>query len=224
MRVQLSAIAVVLLASCAQPPPPPAAYGNVPLRASTELPGAMVFRVRNLNSLPPPRCFFIPEAKIYNGPDARYYEVDEQQKAAVAKVLTDAFRRHIGQDQALCQASGPRVATLQLTLFGLKRIVPSNVSGATSLYSAYVAQTDVDPRNLEASVNGSLTVGGKFTDSTGTVLAGFVDSVSSDDFDLPLNASPLDIARLGADQLATEVAQAVNRQIARQKRNLPPPP
>jgi hypothetical protein len=222
MRVQLSAVAVLLLASCAQPPPPPAAYGNVPLAASTEVPGAMVYRVRNLNSLPPPRCFYIPDAMIYNGPDARYYEADEQQKAAVAKVLTDAFRRRIGQDQALCQASGPRVATLQLTLFGLKRIVPGDVSSATSIYSSYVARTDVDPRNLEASVNGSITVGGKFTDSTGTVLAGFVDSVSSDDFDLPLNATPLDIAKLGADQLATEIAQAVNRQIARQKSSLPP--
>ena len=54
------------------------------------------------------------------------------------------------------------------------------------------------------------------------MLAGFVDSVRSDDFDLPLNATPLDIARLGAGQLATEIAQAVNRQIARQKSNLPP--
>ena len=72
MRVQMTAIAVVLLASCAQPPPPPTAYGNVPLTASNEVPGAMVYLVRNLNSLPPPRCFYIPDTEICNGPDARY--------------------------------------------------------------------------------------------------------------------------------------------------------
>src|ERR1700759_5251053 len=105
MRVQLLIVTGLLIASCAQPPPPPSAYGNVSLRPSTEISGAMVYRAHDLDSLPPPRCFYIPETKIYNGPDARYYEADEQQKAAVAKVLTDAFRSRIGQDQALCQAS-----------------------------------------------------------------------------------------------------------------------
>jgi hypothetical protein len=78
--------------------------------------------------------------------------------------------------------------------------------------------------NLQAAVNGSITVAGKFTDSTDAVLAGFVNSVSSNDFDLPMDASPLEIAKLGSDKMATEVAGAVDHQIARQRQNNPGTP
>jgi hypothetical protein len=85
MRFKLSAVAIVLLASAAscaphQPPPPPSAVGNQPLAASTEVPGALVYRVPNIDQLPPPRCFYIPDTEVYNGPDAQYYGVDEEQR------------------------------------------------------------------------------------------------------------------------------------------------
>jgi hypothetical protein len=224
----LSAVAVLLLAACAQrqPPPPPAAVGNQPLAASTEVPGALVYRVPNIDQLPPPRCFYIPDTQVYNGPDARYFGVDEQQKEAVAKVVTEAFRRELGRHQRLCEASGPRVATLQLTLFGLKRTTPSDISSSTNPYGSLLtgAYGNVGGSNLQAAVNGSITVAGKFTDSTGAVLAGFVNSVSSNDFDLPLDAGPLEIAKLGADKMASEVAGAVDHQIARQRQANPGTP
>lgn len=231
MRFKLSAVAILLLASAAscaphQQPPPPSAVGNQPLAASTEVPGALVYRVPNIDQLPPPRCFYIPDTQVYNGPDAQYYGVDEEQKAAVAKAVTDAFRREIGKHQRPCQASGPRVATLQLTLYGLKRTTPSDISSSTNPYRALLTGSSgvSGGANLQAAVNGSITVAGKFTDSTGAVLAGFVNGVSSNDFNLPMDASPLEIAKLGADKIASEVAGAIDHQVALQRQNNPGTP
>ena len=227
MRFKLSAVAILLLASAAScaphppPPPPPSAVGNQPLTASTQVPGAMVYRVPNIDQLPPPRCFYIPDAQVYNGPNAQYFGVDDPEKQVVATEITNAFRREIGRHQRLCQASAPRVATLQLTLVGLRRTVPSDISSSTNPYSSILIGGVTGGANLQAAVNGSITVAGKITDSTGALLAGFVNSVSSNDFTLPLDASARQIAQLGADKLAKDIAGAIDHVVALQRQNNP---
>jgi len=192
--------------------------GNVPLTTSTEIPGALVYRAKGLNELPAPRCIYIPDTQVYNGPNAQYENVDEQQKGFVAKLITYAFRQEIGRHQRLCQTPGPGGPTLQLTLFGLKRTTPTEIS-PTVPYGWAIAASDLNTSGMEVAINDSMTLGGKLSDSDGKVLGGFVDTVSSSDFTLSSHGPPAEMARLGADKIAREIAQAVDREIARERKN-----
>jgi Protein of unknown function (DUF3313) len=218
--------AVVLLlaiASCSntpQTPPPTQALGQVPLAPAGpgDVPHSLVYREPDLDTRPAPKCFYIPQTEIYTGPQALFLDVTEQQKQNVADLVAAAFRRAIGKHQRVTTVAGPGCATLQLYLTGVTRSTPSE-DIESGEYGNLVGVSDASARNLQASVNGTITVAGKFVAADGAILAGFVDKVGTDAFDVPRDASPPEIAKLAAAILAGDIASAVDREVAVQKHN-----
>ncbi|HEY0184139.1 MAG TPA: DUF3313 family protein [Rhodopila sp.] len=211
-------LAVAACSDASRPPGPTSALGSVPLAPSGpgDVPNALVYRAPDLDTRPAPRCFYIPPATIDTGPEAVFLDMNDQQKKVVAEVVTDAFRHAIGQHQTISITPGPGCATLQLFLTGVTRTEPGkDFSG--SPYSSLMGMSDVSGRNLQASVNGTITVAGKFVAPNGTVLAGFVSKVGTNAFDIPPNASPKEVAMLAAARLAGDIAAAVDREVEVQK-------
>jgi hypothetical protein len=220
----LGAVALLLaVAGCSDTSGRPAqtdVLGSVPLAPARQgdVPNSLVYRAPDLDTRPAPRCFYIPPTEIDTGKEAVFLEVTEQQKQIVADAVTTAFRHAIGQHQRVTTTAGPGCATLQLYLTGVTKTTPGqDMSG--SPYSSLLGMSDVSGRNLQASVNGTITVAGKFMTPDGSVLAGFVNKVGTNAFDIPPNASPREIAMLAAARLATDIAGAVDREVEVQKKN-----
>jgi len=218
----LGAFSLVLAVAACGPPQKPLAgtnvLGNEQLSPSTNVPGAIVFRAPDLDTKPPPKCFYIPDTTIDNGPKAVFYDVNEQQKQAVAEEVTVAFRQAIGQHQRISPTAAPGCVTLQLYLTGIDRAVPM-APGAEADYGILMGGLGVG-RNL--SVYGSITVAGKFIAPDGAALAGFVNRVETNSFSIPPSSSPRQIAALTAQRLANEIASGVDREVALQKSNQRP--
>jgi hypothetical protein len=213
---------LLAVAACSNSSQPAATnvLGPVPLAPATQgdVPNSLVYRAPDLDTMQPPRCFYIPPTQVDTGKEAVFLEVTEQQKQLVADAVTAAFRRSIGQHQRVATSAEPGCATLQLYLTGVTKTTPGqSLSG--SPYNSLMGVSDVSGRNLQASVNGTITVAGKFLAPDGTVLAGFVNKVGTNAFDIPSNASPQDIARLAAARLASDIAGAVDREVEVQKKN-----
>jgi Protein of unknown function (DUF3313) len=213
-------LAVAACSNASQRPAPTDVLGPIPLAPSgpNDVPNSLVYRSPDLDSKPAPRCFYIPATQIATGKEARFLEVTEQQKQIVADAVTDAFRHAIGQHQRVSTTSAPDCATLQLYLTGVTRSTPDqSVEGGA--YGNFLGMTDTQGRNMQASVNGTITVAGKFTAPDGSVLAGFVDRVGTNAFDIPRDATPRQIAMLAAAHLASDLASAVDREVAVQRHN-----
>jgi len=182
-----------------------------------DVPGSLVFRAPDLDTRPPPRCFYIPDTIIDNGKEAVFVDVSEQQKQVVAEEVTAAFRRAIGQHQRVSSAAGPSCATLQLYLTGLHRTVPN--SGSEADYGILMGGLGAGQNR---SVYGAITVAGRFTAPDGTVLAGFVNKMESNSFNISPTATPRQIAMLTAQRLANEIASEVDQEVAVQRSNQNP--
>ena len=204
-----------------QRPTAPASLASVPLSPATagDVPNSLVFRAPDLDTRPAPRCFHIPPTEIAPpGKSVVFLNVTEQQKQIVADAVTEEFRRAIGRRQRLSNTPGPDCATLQLYLTGVTRSTP-NENVAANPYGSIIGMSDVMARNLQASVNGTITVAGKFMAPNGDLLAAFVDKVGTGAIDIPSNATPRQIAMIGAAHIANDIAGAVDREVAVQKRH-----
>ncbi len=214
-------LVLLTVAACAAPPPPAPTdvLGSVPLEraGSRDVPNSLVYRAPDLDTRPAPRCFYIPPTEIASGPGTLFLDVTEQQKQVVADAVTAAFRHAIGQHQRVEDTAQRACATLQLYLTGVTKSTPGQQL-QDSAYSNVLGLSAGSSRNLQASVNGTITVAGKFVAPDGSVLAGFVNKVGTSAFDIPLNASPREIASLAAARLANDIAGAVDREVAIQKR------
>jgi Protein of unknown function (DUF3313) len=215
-------VILLTVAACGSTPPPPAptnVLGSVPLApaGSSDVPNSLVYRAPDLNTRPAPRCFYIPQTQIASGPGTIFLGITEPQKQSVAEAVTAAFRHAIGQHQRVENTAQPGCATLQLYLSGVTKSTPGQQLEG-SPYGNVMGLSDVSSRNLQASVNGTITVAGKFVAPDGGVLAAFVNKVGTSAFDIPLNASPRDVAELAAARLANDIAGAVDREVAIQKR------
>ena len=211
---------VVAVAACSNPPPrvPTNVIGQVPMApAGPRYIPSLSYRAPDLDTMPAPKCFYIPETQIDTGPHALFLETTDQQKQNVAEVVTAAFRHAIGQHQRTSDTADPGCATLQLYLSGITIMKPGQEYGTLS--ANVLNESDANMRNLQASVNGTITVAGKFVAQDGTLLSAFVSRVGTNAFDIPATASPREIARLAAARLAGDVAGAVDREVAVQKRN-----
>ena len=217
----MGAIALVLaVASCGPQnlnAAPTDVLGNqVKLAPATQgdVPGSLVFRAPDLDTRPPPRCFYIPDTIIDNGKEALFVDVNDQQKQAVAEEVTNAFRRAIGQHQRVSPTAAPTCSTLQLYLTRIHRTVPNSAPEAD--YGILMGGLGVGQNR---SVYGSITVAGKFTATDGTVLAGFVNKVESNSFNIAPDATPRQIAIAVAQRLANEIAGEVDQEVAVQRSN-----
>jgi hypothetical protein len=221
----VAAAILPVITSCSQvsqPLAPPPVLGELPLTQTAvgNIPNAQVFRAPDLDQQSAPRCFSIPQTVIASGPMTQFLDVTDPQKQVVAEAVTAAFRQAIGRHQHVMTKPRPDCVTLQLYLTGVTKSTPGE-SDVANPYATLLGVTDVRSRNLQASVNGTITVAGKFTGSNGNVLAAFVSKVGTSAFDIPADATPQEIARLAAAHLATDIAEAVDREVAIQKRNAP---
>ena len=224
--IKIASIAGIFLplAGCndlSQRPTPPAPLAAVPLTPAPagDVPNSLVFRAPDLDTRPAPRCFHIPPTEIAPpGKSVVFLNVTQQQKQAVADAVTDEFRRAIGRRQRLSNAPGADCATLQLYLTGVTKSTPDQ-DVAANPYGNLIGMSDVMARNLQASVNGTITVAGKFMAPNGDLLAAFVDKVGTGAIDIPSNATPRQIAMIGAAHIADDIAGAVDREVSVQKRN-----
>jgi uncharacterized protein DUF3313 len=207
--------------SAASRPPPADVLGQVPLAPAgpRDVPESFVYRAPDLDTLPAPRCFYIPPTGIDTRREAVFLDVTERQKQIVADAVTAAFRQAVGKHQRVSMEAEPDCATLQLYLTGVTKSVPRSDAGGDNPYSNLIGQTSQGGRNLQASINGTITVAGKFVAPNGNVLAGFVNKIGTNSFDIPMNASPDQIARLGAERVANDIAATVDREVLVQKRN-----
>jgi hypothetical protein len=215
----VGAFTLVLAVAACGPPQQPLAGTNVlgdqKLAPATHIPGAMVFRAPDLDTKPPPKCFYIPDTTIDNGQEAVFTDVNEQQKQAVAQEVTTAFRHAIGQHQRVSPTAAPDCVTLQLYLTGIDRALPPPPA-TESQYGILMGGLGLG-RNL--SVYGSITVAGKFVGPDGAALAGFVNRVETNSFNIPPSSTPRQIAALTAQRLANEIASEVDQEVALQKSN-----
>jgi hypothetical protein len=187
----------------------PASQGDVP--------GSLVFRAPDLDTRPPPRCFYIPDTIIDTGKEAVFVDVNDQQKQVVAEEVTNAFRKAIGQHQRVSPTAAPTCATLQLYLTGIHRTVPN--AGSEADYGILMGGLGAGQNR---SVYGAITVAGRFTAPDGTVLAGFVNKMESNSFNISPTATPRQIAMLTAQRLANEIASEVDQEVAVQRSNQKP--
>ena len=227
LQIQRSrAIVLVFLtaAACSNPSVPPAptnALGSdVPVtRAGPgDVPNSLVYRAPDLDTRPPPSCFHIPPALIATGKGTLFLEVNDQEKQLVAEEVTAAFRHALRRHQQVSDVAQRDCADLQLYLTGVTKSTPVQ-NADQGAYSNILGMSDVPARNLQASVNGSITVAGKFVAPNGDILAGFVNKVGTGSFDIPQNASQREILRLAAARIANDIAGAVDREVVLQKHN-----
>jgi hypothetical protein len=221
----IGAFTLVLTVAACGPPPQPLSGTNVlgnqvklGPAGQGDVPGSLVFRAPDLDSKPAPKCFYIPDTTIDNGQEAVFVDVNEQQKQAVAQEVTTAFRHAVGQHQRVSPTAAPDCVTLQLYLTGIDRAVPPP-PGAEAQYGVLMGGLGLG-RNLP--VYGSITVAGKFVAPDGTALAGFVNRVETNSFNIPPSSSPRQIAALTAQRLANEIAGEVDQEVALQKGNHKP--
>jgi len=217
----LSAFTLVLgVAACGPPqtPPPPASILGSQVKLGPagqgDVPNSLVFRAPDLDTKPPPKCFYIPDTMIDTRPEAIFVDVNEQQKQAVAEEVTAAFKRAIGQHQRLSPTAGPGCVTLQLYLTGINRAVPAPDTGGE--YGILMGGLGV---GRPLAVYGSITVAGRFNAPDGTALAGFVNKVETNSFNISPSSTPRQIAMLTAQRLANEIAGEVDEEVALQRAN-----
>lgn len=213
--VLLLAVTACSTTSPQTPAPPPALGETMKLAPARQgdVPGSLVYRAPDLNTRPPPRCFYIPDTLIDTGPEAAFVDITDQQRQVVAGEVTTAFRRAIGQHQQVSSTPRQGCTTLQLYLTGVtKSVPPVRQSGYGALMQGLnVAQ---DP-----TVYGAMTIAGKFVSPDGTALAGFVNTIGTNSFSIPADASPRQVAMLTAQRLANEIAAEVDQEVAVQKSN-----
>jgi len=215
MRQLLAIVLLVLLAACETKPQTTAGFGQeMPLQPKqgdlTE--GTLVYRSPNIDPHKY-RGIYIAPTVIYDGADAEWGGTDADTRQRVAARLTSDFQNALrARGRSVLATPADTSVTLQLTLASI-----------TSTYGVVATAVKLTPigfgisvlksaAGLPASFTGSITVGGKLTESrTGALLGGFVGRRSPLALDPRTLGGTEDTALLAASRAADDFAAAMDR-------------
>lgn len=155
---------------------------------------------------------YVAPTVIYNGPDAVFDGVTQQDLQNLAALATTDFRRELATKYVVVDQPTATSITLQLTIAGVTRSRPG-----------MDAATKLNPVGLFASVArgaagkpsafvGSATLAGEITaSSSGEVLGGFVAKRSPQSFDIDAALSTQDAAAAAIGRGAADFRAALDR-------------
>jgi hypothetical protein len=173
--------------------------------------GTYVYRTPNIDVRKYHGIYVAPTV-IYNGPDAVFDGVTQQDVQDLAQLATTDFRRELATKYIVVDQPTATSITLQLTLAGITRSRPG-----------MDAATKLNPVGLFASVArgaagkpsafvGSATLAGEITASaSGEVLGGFVAKRSPQSFDIDAALSTQDAAAAAIGRGAADFRAALDR-------------
>jgi hypothetical protein len=156
--------------------------------------------------------FYVEPGEIYAGDDADFGDRPADEKAELAKYLSDSFIQALGKEHNVVSQPGPGIVKLHLILAGYKTSRPA-LSTALRLMPVGLAVTlGRSAAGAPASFTGSATYSCQITDSqTGEVLAAYMTKQSPAAYDLTSGLGETRAVRLAIDQGAEEFVKAVDR-------------
>ncbi|CAH2601311.1 conserved protein of unknown function [Rhodovastum atsumiense] len=206
-----------MLAGCAEQKAPPALSDGLAMQpaktdsaAGDNASNTIIYRAPDLDARRY-RGFVVLPATVYDGPDAEFGGTTEAERQELAGVLTSEFKKALSQHRRVVDRPGPDTVTLQLTLGGVGKT--NAIGGLTRLTPVGFGLMVVkSAAGLPANFVGSVTIGGKLTESAGgKVLAGFVTKESPQAYDLRTEAGTVMTARLAIAKAARDFAAAADR-------------
>lgn len=213
MDKRIGILALALAVGACSTPETPSRATAVPQQAME--PGAEpdTFRYVNPNvDLTRYNAFLIDPVTIYNGPDANFSGISEQDKRELAAFMREEFVRVLSQKSRVATQPGPGVMRVHLTLAGVETTRPG-LSTVTHLIPVGLAVNLLKGgTGGQGSFMGSATIAADFYDSaTNEHVASVVTRQHPNAMDVTTMMSGLGAARAGITEAAEKFASAVDK-------------
>lgn len=158
------------------------------------------------------RRFIIQPTVVYTAPTAEWGSTTPEQRQKFAAYMTNALREQIGKGYEIVQAPGPGVATMRLTLLGVKTTtkVAATASRVTPFGLALNGVKSIAGK--PGSFSGSVQAAFELSDSrTGELLFAAVRRRSPDALDIESTLSTEKTVEAVADDIASSVKKGLDK-------------
>jgi hypothetical protein len=207
----------MLVAACSiLAPAAMAAKGPASISSSSQLapddrPDSWTYRNPTASIAKYQRFMIVPTA-VYADPAAQWGATTPQQKQAYAAAMTDALRNAMSNGYAIVDKPGKDVATMQLTLLGVKTTTKV-VATASRLTPFGLALNGVKSlAGKEGSFSGSVQAAFELKDSrTGELLFAAIRRRSPDALDIGATMSTQNTVNAVAKDIAGSIKQGIDR-------------
>jgi len=173
--------------------------------------GTYVYRTPNIE-VGKYHGIYVAPTIIYNGPDAVFDGVTQQDVQDLAQLATTDFRRELATKYVVLDQPTANSITLQLTLAGITRSRPGMDAASKLSPVGLFASVARGAAGKPSAFVGSATLAGEITASaTGEVLGGFVAKRSPQSFDIDAALSTQDAAAAAINRGAADFRAALDR-------------
>jgi hypothetical protein len=177
--------------------------------------GAWTYRSPQAN-LSKYRRVMIDPVTVYSGPEANFKDIAPADQAKYATAVSDSFSRVLREKYQVVGGAAPDVLRIHVTLLG----VQPTVGGVATVSRALPVGLAVNAVRAAQSEGGTMTGGidlaVEFFDSqTGEVVAAAVRHIEPGAFNLEATMSTSDTVNACADEAATKVRDALDKNLRR---------
>ena len=158
------------------------------------------------------RRFIIQPTEVYGAPTAEWGSTTREERQKFAAYMTSALRDQIGKGYEIVQAPGPGVATMRLTLLGVKTTTKVAAT-ATRVTPFGLALNGVKSiAGKPGSFSGSMQAAFELSDSrTGELLFAAVRRRSPDALDIESTLSTEKTVEAVADDIAASIRKGLDK-------------
>jgi hypothetical protein len=142
-------------------------------------------------------ALLIEPATLYDGPEADFDSISEQDRERIAAMLTSEFKRVLGDKFQVVNAPGPGVVQINMTLVGINQSRPILSTGLRLTRTGLVLSAARTIEQKGAPFTGAINIAGVAYDAqTGQVLVAAQALVSPPAINITSGLTPLRAAEL----------------------------
>ncbi len=155
--------------------------------------------------------FFIEPVKIYQGEDAQFQGLSEEEKKTMANFVRSEFIRALKKSfEVVNEPGGPGVLRIRLILGGVQQTVAPLATVTHVLPAGLVMNLGLSAAHLQGSFMGSVVFGAEFLDGqTGALQAAFLTKKSPNAMDLTTLFTGLDAAKQAVKESAETLRETM---------------